>query len=66
MILYYFIYSVSKMDTNDMIKNEKLKVIIDTPDKTDDIGKELEISFDQIEEMFFEDTEIISEVIFLS
>ena len=52
------------MDTNDMIKNEKLKVIIDTPDKTDDIGKELEISFDQIEEMFFEDTEIISEVIF--
>ena len=66
MMLYYFIYSVSKMDTNDMIKNEKLKVIIDTPDKTDDIGKELEISFDQIEEMFFEDTEIISEVIFLS
>ena len=66
MMLYYFIYLVSKMDTNDMIKNEKLKVIIDTPDKTDDIGKELEISFDQIEEMFFEDTEIISEVIFLS
>ena len=50
------------MSTDDMIKNEKLKVIIDTPDTADGIGKEIEISFDQIEEIFFEETKIISEV----
>lgn len=41
-----------------MLKNQKLKVFIENNDKNDEqspgIGKEIEVSFDQIEEMFKE------------